>query len=76
MNNSWKPKQRSEIKQKNCKWSETGFSSEYDALYCSSRCRYAYLNERISRKAKAEGISIREFHLHEQLMSIILPADF
>ncbi|SCA63189.1 hypothetical protein SCG7109_AJ_00200 [Chlamydiales bacterium SCGC AG-110-M15] len=76
MKKSWRPKQRLDGKQKNCRWCGAEFSSEYDALYCSSRCRYAYRNERISRKAKAEGLSVREFHLHEQLANIFLPVDF
>lgn len=64
---SWKPKQRMEGKSKPCKWCGVEFSSEYDALYCSSRCRYAFRNETLARKAKAEGMSIREFLFWEKM---------
>ncbi len=70
MKKQWKPKQRSGSELKICRWCGGSFSSEYDALYCVPRCRYAYRNEMVARKAKKEGVSIREFQFLEKLLNI------
>lgn len=50
-----------------CRWCEGKFFSQYGAVYCSSQCRYAYKNERISRRALSKGLTIRELHNTEKL---------
>ena len=67
MENTWKPKQRSEGPMI-CRWCGSEFTAEYKSLYCTPRCRYAYKNEAVYRKAKLEGLSIREYHLYKQLL--------